>query len=175
MKSLPSTRLYAAMALVSACAASAGTYAGFRLGGWWGSQAGAIAGVGTVLVSARLTTRLCSLQTEASLRRIVVGDGRAEGTAEAVLQGLLLYEAAVFPLAPGGVSTQERLARRTVAYRLAAYDSLPRSVQVAAAEALEAIDHGQDAKRAQAAVRALDQAVRECRAGHVHVRDDQAP
>ncbi|MER5917213.1 hypothetical protein ABT124_44485, partial [Streptomyces sp. NPDC001982] len=101
------------------------------------------------------------------------GDGKAEATADAVLREITLYGATVFPLTAGGASIKERRARRTIAYELAAYDDLPVSVRVAAAEALEAIDHGRDKARTRAAVRALNQAVRECRAGHVSVRDEQ--
>ncbi|MEU9139304.1 hypothetical protein AB0D33_25660 [Streptomyces sp. NPDC048404] len=86
-----------------------------------------------------------------------------------------MYEAAAFPLASSGVSTQERQSRRTIAHRMAAYGSLPCPVQVAAAEVLDVIDQGQDSKQARAAVMALSHAVRECRAGYVHVRDDQTP
>jgi hypothetical protein len=70
------------------------------------------------------------------------GDGYAEGIADAVLLSIAMYEAAVFPLISDGVSDEEQEARRTVAYRLSAYDGLPRSVRVWAAAALEALDDG---------------------------------
>ncbi|WP_370417357.1 hypothetical protein AB8O64_01290 [Streptomyces sp. QH1-20] len=82
-------------------------------------------------------------------------DGYAEGIADAVLVTIATYQAAVFPLTPDGVSETERQARRTLAYRAAAYDGLPLAVRVSAAEALEAVDQGVDTKRAQAAMRAL--------------------
>lgn len=85
--------------------------------------------------------------------------------ADAVLLGVALYQAAVFPLIRDGVSEEEARARRTGAYRLAAYDSLPRTVRVSAAAALEAIDEGQDAEQALAAVKALTLTVYDCRAG----------
>ncbi|QKZ23811.1 hypothetical protein [Streptomyces chartreusis] len=169
----PRTRLYAALALLIMCTATAATYAGFALRGFWGAGAGTLAGVGVVLLCARITITLCRLQTEEHLKRIVVGDGKAEAVADAVLRAITLYEAAVFPLTPGGASTKEQQARRSVAYQLAAYDDLPLSVRVAAAEALEALDQGQDVKQTRATVGALAQAVRACRAGHVSIRDEQ--
>ncbi|MFE6483051.1 hypothetical protein ACFVGN_08970 [Streptomyces sp. NPDC057757] len=51
-----------------------------------------------------------------------------------------LYEGAVSPVVSGGVSAEEQDARRTVAYRLCAYDGLPRTVRISAAAALEVID-----------------------------------
>ncbi|MFI8944123.1 hypothetical protein [Streptomyces syringium] len=53
------------------------------------------------------------------------------------------------------MSEEERQARRAVAYRVSAYDGLPLAVRVSAAEALEAVDQGLDAARAQAAMRSL--------------------
>lgn len=61
------------------------------------------------------------------------------------------------------MSDEEQEARRTVAYRLSAYDGLPRSVRVSAAAALEALDDGLDAERARAAVKDLSLAVYDCR------------
>ncbi|MFD3545528.1 hypothetical protein ACFWUW_07885 [Streptomyces sp. NPDC058655] len=82
-------------------------------------------------------------------------DGYAEGLADAVLVGIANYRAAVFPLVSGGVTEEERSARRTLAYRISAYEGLPHPVQVSAAAALEAIDHGLDADRAESAMKAL--------------------
>ncbi|WP_330293415.1 hypothetical protein [Streptomyces sp. NBC_00576] len=82
-----------------------------------------------------------------------------------VLLSIAMYEAAVFPLTSDGVSDEKQEARCTVAYRLAAYDGLPRSVRVSAAAALEALDDGVDAERARAAVKELSLAVSECRSG----------
>ncbi|MFD3678598.1 hypothetical protein [Streptomyces sp. NPDC058613] len=79
-------------------------------------------------------------------------DGDAEGLADNVVAGLCMYQAARFPLAQGGVSAAELTARRTVAYRLSAYEGLPRPIQVSAAAALEAIDRGQDEARAAEAM-----------------------
>ncbi|MEV6734553.1 MULTISPECIES: hypothetical protein [unclassified Streptomyces] len=79
-------------------------------------------------------------------------DGDAEGLADNVVAGLCMYQAAMFPLAQGGVSSAELTARRTVAYRLSAYEGLPRQIQVSAAAALEAIDQGKDEARAAEAM-----------------------
>ena len=45
--------------------------------------------------------------------------------ADVVLLSIATYGAAVFPLTLDGVSDEEQEARRTVAYRLSAYDGLP--------------------------------------------------
>ncbi|MFD3533396.1 hypothetical protein [Streptomyces sp. NPDC058664] len=79
-------------------------------------------------------------------------DGDAEALADNVVAGLCMYQAAMFPLARGGVSAAERTARRTVAYRLSAYEGLPRQIQVSAAAVLEAIDQGKDEARAAEAM-----------------------
>ncbi|MFG3590598.1 hypothetical protein [Streptomyces sp. NPDC047990] len=73
------------------------------------------------------------------------------------------------------MSAQERDLRRLIAYRAAARESLPQPVRVSAAEALEAIEQSQDAKRAQAAVWILNEAaVRDCRPGFISLHDDRA-
>ncbi|WP_146166801.1 hypothetical protein [Streptosporangium nondiastaticum] len=53
------------------------------------------------------------------------------------------------------MSEEERKARRTLAYRVSAFDALPRPVQLAAAAALEAIDQGTDAEQVEAAMKDL--------------------
>ncbi|MFE9480665.1 hypothetical protein ACFYNM_18935 [Streptomyces spororaveus] len=88
-------------------------------------------------------------------REDVPADGYAEGLADAALVCIATYQAAVFPLTPDGVSEVEREARRTMAYRISAYEGLPYPVQTSAAAALEAIDHGADPKRAESAMKAL--------------------
>ncbi|MFK0112077.1 hypothetical protein [Streptomyces sp. NPDC091217] len=167
------TRLFAALTLLIMCAGLAGGFAGLRLGGWVGAGAGVLAGMTAVCLGARITISLCRLQTRDFLKQIV-GDGKAEASADAVLRGVMLYEAAAFPLTAGGVSAAERQSRRTVAYQCAAFDDLPLSVRLAAAETLEAVDQGQDREQVRAAVWALAEVVRECRAGHLSVRDEQA-
>ncbi|MFJ3977353.1 hypothetical protein [Streptomyces sp. NPDC090021] len=90
--------------------------------------------------------------------------GYAEGIADAVLVSVAVYQAAVFPVTAFGVSEEERVARRGVAYRVCAHEGLPQAVRVSAAAALEAVDQGVDAERAHAAVRALLLAVYDERA-----------
>lgn len=77
-------------------------------------------------------------------------DGDAEGLADNVAAGLCMYPAAVFPRARGGASAADFAVRRTAAYRLSAYEGLPRQIQVSAAAAPEAIDQGKEAARAAA-------------------------
>jgi hypothetical protein len=93
-------------------------------------------------LSVRIVIRLFNIESAKAWKGAVVGDGRAEAAAEMTLRGALLYSAAVFPLAPGGVGAQERHSRRMIAYRIAAHDSLPHTVRMAAAEALETIAQG---------------------------------
>jgi hypothetical protein len=120
-----------------------------------------------VVTSVVIDKRHRDSQTEPAVASVqtVSGDGYAEGIADTVLLSIAMYEAAVFPLTPDGASDEEQDARRTVAYRLSAYDGLPRSVRVSAAAALEALDDGADAERARAAVKELSLAVYECRNG----------
>ncbi|MFJ2669145.1 hypothetical protein [Streptomyces sp. NPDC087525] len=82
-------------------------------------------------------------------------DGCAEGIADAVLVNIATYQAAAFPLPPGGLTEEERDARRTPAYRVAAVDGLPSAVRVSAVDALNAVDQGRDTDHAQAAMDAL--------------------
>ncbi|NJP75390.1 hypothetical protein HCJ99_32270, partial [Streptomyces sp. C1-2] len=93
----------------------------------------------------------------------VSGAAYAEGIADTVLLSIATYEPAVFPQTSDGASDEEQEARRTIAYRLSAYDGLPRSVRVLAAAALEALDDGLDAQRARAAMKDLSLAVYDCR------------
>ncbi|MFJ5685691.1 hypothetical protein [Streptomyces sp. NPDC093099] len=79
----------------------------------------------------------------------------AEGIADAVLVNIATYQAAAFPLPPGGLTEEERDARRTPAYRVAAVDGLPPAVRGSAADALDAVDQGRDTDHAQAAMDAL--------------------
>ncbi|MEV3988451.1 hypothetical protein AB0J57_06050 [Streptomyces sp. NPDC049837] len=144
---------------------------------------GVLAALGGLLVSGPVGAVIAGVLTSAGVltgsllirRRVFAGfdraakdahgHGYAEGLAQAVLLGISTYEAAVFPLTGGGVSADERLARRTVAYRIAADDGLPHAVRTAAAAALEAIDHGEDAEAARHAVRDLNLAVFHLRTG----------
>ncbi|MFC8916857.1 hypothetical protein ACFT5C_13910 [Streptomyces sp. NPDC057116] len=151
--------------------------------------AGAVlAALGGLLVSGPVTALVAGAVTGAGVllgcrsirRRVFAGidgaakeahdHGYAEGLAQAVLLGIATYEAAVFPLTGGGVSAGERSARRTVAYRIAADDGLPHAVRTAAAAALEAIDHGDDAEAARLAVKDFNLAVFRLRSGDPDTR-----
>ncbi|MFF0143292.1 hypothetical protein ACFYRN_43710 [Streptomyces sp. NPDC005227] len=87
---------------------------------------------------------------------------------------LELYQAVAFPLSPGSIGDEEREVRRKVAYLAAAHDRLPLAVRMAAAEALDVMDQGQDRTAASEAIKALSQAVRECRTGYVRFNQDKA-
>jgi hypothetical protein len=155
----PVARLYARIAVLGAGMAVAAACLGFSLWGRWAAAAGAVLAclyVGGVMVFHCRRTAVSLLAARAQ--------GEEAGLADAVLAGIAVYEAAVFPLTPGGVSEAEQMARRTVAYRLAAHEALPNAVRVAAAAALEAIDAGRDRDRARAAVAALALTAYDCRA-----------
>lgn len=155
----PTARLHAKLALLGTCMAGLGACLGYSLWGWWGAAAGAsLTSVYTVGVTFFYRRRVKASLPAAGSR------GEEEGLADAVVAGISVYEAAVFPLTPGGVSKAEQKARRTIAYRLAAHEALPSTVRVSAAAALEAIDEGLDPKRAQAAVRELALTAYDCRA-----------
>ncbi len=82
--------------------------------------------------------------------------GYQEGLADAVLGLVISYQHSVFPLSrPGGVLPQERVARRTFAYKMAAAEQLPEPVRRAAADALGVLDRGEDEEAATGAVKQL--------------------
>ncbi|MEU4090177.1 hypothetical protein [Streptomyces aureus] len=152
MTLLLGSRVMAAM--VPVCVVGTGACFGFVVDGWVGAVVGtAAAGLG---MGFGMTVR----------PRPGKEDGYREGKADAVLLTVGLYEAAVFPFAPGGVSDEERAARRTAAYCSAASEGLPHSVQVAAAAVLETLDDDVDADRAQAAFKDLIVAVYDSRGQH---------
>lgn len=161
-----STRVYVMTIAVLACVVGSGACLGFLLDGW----TGAVVGAGATGLGAGFGM-LVRPRPAVTPVRAASGDGYAEGIADAVLLSIAMYEAAVFPLTSDGVSDEEQGARRTVAYRLAAYDGLPRSVRVSAAAALEALDDGSDAEHARAAMKELSLAVYECRRGRPLQRD----
>ncbi|MFD3539133.1 hypothetical protein ACFWUQ_06480 [Streptomyces sp. NPDC058662] len=145
-------------------AVSGGAVLGLLLGGRLmavvtAGAAGLGAGAGSFLARRQVVGLFSPVQEAASV------GGYAEGLADAVLVGIATYRAAVFPLTPDGVTEEERTVRRTVAYRISAYEGLPHPVQVSAAAALEAIDQGLDAQRAEAAMKALCITVYEHRGG----------
>ncbi|MCX2928406.1 hypothetical protein [Streptomyces sp. NEAU-W12] len=154
------TRVYVMTVAVLVSVVGSGACFGFVLDGW----VGAVVGATTTSLGAGFGM-LVRPRPAATSVQAVSGDGYAEGIADTVLLSIAMYEAAVFPLTPAGASDEEQEARRTVAYRLSAYDGLPRSVRVSAAAALEALDDGVDAERARTAVKELSLAVYECRSG----------
>ncbi|MFF8831178.1 hypothetical protein [Streptomyces sp. NPDC015131] len=119
--------------------------------------AGAVTAAGVLAGSVVIRRRVFAGVARAA--RDAHDQGYAEGLAQAVLLGVAAYEAAVFPLTGGGVSAGERVARRTLAYRIAADEGLPHGVRTAAAVALEAIDDGGDAGAARRAMSELNQRV----------------
>lgn len=162
------------MTLVVGCMLGGGAYAGFIVSGVWGAMAGGLAGTVALAATVRITIWLRDVYRDDAWKSVVVGDGRAEAVAEMTLWGALQYQAVTFPLSPAGASDEERHARRSIAYQIAAQEGLPLPVQIAAADALELMDQGQDRKQAQEAIRLLSEAVRECRTGYVRVNDDEA-
>ncbi|MFG2987747.1 hypothetical protein ACGFZK_00210 [Streptomyces sp. NPDC048257] len=155
MKSRPAARIHLMITFVLVtCGAVAGGCLGLLLSGRlmaavFAGAAGLGAGLGSFFSRRQV---LALFQPE---REVVPADGYAEGLADAALVCIATYQAAVFPLTSDGVSEAERAARRTMAYRISAYEGLPHPVQTSAAAALEAIDHGLDPKRAETAMRAL--------------------
>ncbi|WP_393071631.1 hypothetical protein [Streptomyces sp. LN704] len=171
----PGSLLYAMVGLVGVCVAALGAAAGFLVGSWWGTAPGFVVGGCLFLGSVRTTLTLCGVHAREVLHSTTEGSTEEKAAAQMVLRTATLYEAAVFPLTPGGVSAEERRTRRIAAYHFAAHDSLPRSVRVAAAAALEAIDEGLEAKHARAEIWALNWTVLECHRDRVHLHDDQTP
>ncbi|MFJ4276114.1 hypothetical protein ACIP29_36860 [Streptomyces coelicoflavus] len=164
MPSSPLARTYLTFVALEGCLVGAGACLGFVFGSWWGAGLGAgLAGLGTEAVLVFYRQRVLSSLLEAEQPVVWVGRGAEEGITDAVVAAVCVYEASVFPLIPGGISAEERQARRTNVYRLAAYEKLPRGVRVSAAAALEAIDEGQDAERARAAVQDLGLAAYDAR------------
>ncbi|MBM7087185.1 hypothetical protein JTP67_01070 [Streptomyces sp. S12] len=155
------SRLYVKIVLIAACMVLGGACLGFSFWWWRGAVVGAILMallVGALVLFSRRRT-LMLLGADAA-----EAQGSAEGAADAAVIGIFLYQAAVDPLTPGGVSEEEREARRSRAYQIAASEALPRKVQVSAAAALEVLDEGQEDERAQAALEALVRSVYESRA-----------
>ncbi|MER6125504.1 hypothetical protein ABT173_23320 [Streptomyces sp. NPDC001795] len=117
--------------------------------------AGAAGALGALFFRKRALAHFAAAQRQAGIR------GYAEGIAHGVLLHVAAYEAAVFPrTGPTGVSAEERAARRTVAYRMAALDEVPRLVREAAADALAMLDAA-DRARAQEALAQLASVVRQ--------------
>ncbi|MFD6276005.1 hypothetical protein ACFWFI_10600 [Streptomyces sp. NPDC060209] len=120
-----------------------------------GVSMGAGSTIGAFLVRRR------AMAAHARARTAVMAHGYAEGIAQYVLLIVSNYEAAVFPrTGPHGVTPEERAARRTDAYKIAAEEEVPHRVREAAADALAALDDG-DHNRSAAAQTALIIAVHE--------------
>ncbi|MFE1453401.1 hypothetical protein [Streptomyces olivaceoviridis] len=165
MSGLP-VRVYVLSALLAAVWTAGGGFGGWSWGGvGWAVLAAVVAGLTAGAGMALFIRRAAASARREQARRLRQAEsrGETEGTTDAVLMAVALYKAAVFPLVAGSVSAEEQQARRTVAYRMSAYDSLPRQVRLSAAEALEAIDDGQDAEAARTTLQALTMAVYDCR------------
>ncbi|MFG2342404.1 hypothetical protein [Streptomyces yangpuensis] len=153
------------------CGVAGGACLGLLLGGrvtgvLAATAAGLGAGIGSFLSRRHVAAFLRPDPAPAPVSGVGVAGmgGYAEGIADAVLVSVAVYQAAVFPVTAFGVSEEERVARRGVAYRVCAHEGLPQAVRVSAAAALEAVDQGVDAEQAHAAVRALSLAVYDQRA-----------
>ncbi|MGW0825406.1 hypothetical protein [Streptomyces sp. NPDC002845] len=139
--------------------AASGALVGALLGGATAALAvgvcsGAAGVAGSFVVRRRALAHFAAAQRRAGQR------GYAEGIAHGVLIHVTAYQAAVFPhTGPTGVTAEERAARRTVAYRMAALDEVPRLVREAAADALALLDKS-DEQGAEEALARLATAVR---------------
>jgi hypothetical protein len=120
------------------------TASGALIGALFGGPATTLvtaACAGTTGLATALFARRRALTHFAAAQRRAGAQGYAEGIAHGVLAHITAYEAAVFPCTgPDGVTPQERVARRTVAYRTAALDEVPQPVREAAADALAVLD-----------------------------------
>lgn len=130
-------------------------FGGARIALVAGVCAGAAGAIGSLFVRRRALAHFAAAQRQAGAR------GYAEGIAHGVLVHIAAYEAAVFPrTGPSGVTPEERTARRTVAYRMAALEEVPRLVREAAADALAVLDEA-DRTRAEEALSQLAAVVRQ--------------
>ncbi|MFF3417558.1 hypothetical protein ACFYW9_23070 [Streptomyces sp. NPDC002698] len=142
--------------LISVATGAAGAAVGVAAGGWhYGLAVAATTGGGALLGGYMARNRAAQVFTAVECATAL---GYADGLAHGVLAAVSNYEAAVFPVSPGGVTEDERAGRRAVAYRLAAADGLPGPVRMATADALAALDEGSELTSA-AAVRRLFAAV----------------
>jgi len=159
----PMTPARALLLLVSGlvCLTTAsGALVGVLLGGPTTALVTAACAGGAGLAAA-LFARRRALAHFAAAQRRAGAQGYAEGIAHGVLAHITAYEAAVFPCTgPDGVTPQERAARRTVAYRMAALDEVPQPVREAAADALAVLDEA-DRPAAQDALARLAALVRQ--------------
>jgi hypothetical protein len=137
-----------------------GALVGVLFGGVRGALVTAVC-AGAAGLAGSLLARRRALAHFAAARRQAGARGYAEGIAHGVLVHVAAYEAAVFPCTgPAGVTLQERAARRTVAYRMAALDEVPHPVREAAADALAVLDEA-DRSAAEEAMARLATLVRQ--------------
>lgn len=153
---MPARALLLVTSGITCLATAAGALVGLILDG---SLAALILGAGAALGSLLVRRRATAAYERA--RTAVMARGYAEGIAQYVLLIVANYEAAVFPrTGPHGVTPEERAARRTDAYKIAAEEEVPHRVREAAANVLAALDDG-DHERCGAAQTALIIAVDE--------------
>lgn len=139
---------------------ASGALIGSLLGGARVALAGAVC-AGAAGTFSAVSFRRRALVHFAAARRKAGIRGYTEGIAHGVLLHVAAYEAAVFPrTGPMGVTAEERAARRTVAYRMAALDEVPHLVREAAADALAVLDAA-DRIRARDAIAQLASVVRQ--------------
>ncbi|MFE1288179.1 hypothetical protein [Streptomyces sp. NPDC058751] len=128
-------------ALRSLAAGALGFLVGAAVDGWlYGSLIAAAAGGGCVIGGYSVRRRVAAEMTAAV--ECAAALGYATGLSHGVLAAVCNYQAAVFPASPGGVTDEERAARRLAAYQFAARNAVPRRVREAAAGALAALDEG---------------------------------
>ncbi|MFB8025620.1 hypothetical protein ACFQ6U_05670 [Streptomyces sp. NPDC056465] len=145
---------------IACLATAAGALVGLVVGG---PLAALVLGISMAAGSTAgaLLVRRRAMAAHQRARAAVMAQGYAEGIAQYVLLIVCTYEAAVFPRSgPGGVTLEERAARRTEAYKIAAEEEVPHRVREAAAGVLAALDD-RDRSRAATAQAALIMAVHE--------------
>ncbi|MGW7090033.1 hypothetical protein ACWGH2_41990 [Streptomyces sp. NPDC054871] len=160
MAPMTSARFHILLSAGTACGLIAlAIAAGAFLGDWKSGLYAGLIGAAFQFISGYLVRH----RTAAAVAR-ARHDGGARGYADGLSHGLLgavaSYEATVFPQHSDGVSAEEREARRTAAYKVAAADELPTAVRHAAATALAELDK-EDRHRAQDAMTNLFTAVQQ--------------
>jgi F0F1-type ATP synthase assembly protein I len=160
MRSQTSARAVLLSGIVVTCLmVSVGGLIGAFLGGPGAAGLSALTGGCAAALGAFLARRRSMAKFNAA-HQAAHDRGFAEGLAHGLLLGMVQYEAAVFPSSPDGVTAEERDARRTYAYRIAAQDALPETIRLQAARVLAALDE-EERDRAREAMQELSLAVRE--------------
>ncbi|MFD8920892.1 hypothetical protein ACFV0Y_24210 [Streptomyces sp. NPDC059569] len=164
MTSLPAARIHLVITFfLVMCGALGGAAFGSLLGGRATSVVAAGAGGLGAGIGSFPSRRQVTVFLEPGT---VPADGYAEGIADAVLVDIATYQAAAFPLTPGGLTEEERDARRTPAYPVAAFDGpAPGRTGLGGRrlDAVDQVDRGLNADRAQAALDAMSLTVHEHR------------